>query len=165
MTSLHGYMDGSYNYQNLETQTKVDSGRVVYDNTVLHALFTTKECEPFLLWVRELDRLCGKLNSPEASFTIFVPATIPNPTDIDLYDRQQLVERHVFTTLLPLPLLQSSRSLTLKGNLANFSVTSSACNDVVRLNTSSTILKQLNVGKSILYLIDQPLCDCACFRR
>ena len=154
-------MDGSYNYQDLTSQTKVDSGRVVYDNTILHALFASEECAPFLLWARELDRLCGKFNSHEAIFTVFIPTNLSNPKDVELYDREKFVEAHVFTTLLPFPLLQSSRGLVLKGNLANRSVLSSFCDGVVTLNPDSshpsTVLKQMNVGKSILYLIDQPL--------
>lgn len=162
MTSFHGYMDGSYNYQNLRTKTTIDPGRVVYDNTILHALFNTPECASFMLWVRELDRLCGKLNSPEAVFTIFIPQKLPSPEHVDLYQRQQFIDRHMFNTILPFPLLQSSRGLRLKGNLANLNILSSVDSDgTVTLVTpscaTSTILKQLNVGKSVLYLIDQPL--------
>lgn len=164
MTSLHGYMDGSYNYQNLLTKTTIDPGRIVHDNTILHALFTTKECAPFLLWVRELDRLCGKFNSPNAVFTLFIPTNIAPPDDVDLYNRQQVVERHLFTVLFPFSLLQSSPGIVLKENCANQTIRASSCNGAVTLTNlhgpngnTTTVLKKLNVGKSILYLIDSPL--------
>jgi hypothetical protein len=159
MTSLHGYMDGSYNYQDLATKTRVSTGRIVFENTILYALFTSDVCEDFLKIVRTLDRLSGKFNSTNATFTVFVPLRIPPcmTQSTDTFLNEQFVNQHVFTSILPLDLLNSSPGLYLKQNLANQNVFVSSCDGVVMLNGKARLLEQRKVGTSILYLIDQPL--------
>ena len=156
MTSLHGYTDGSYSYDHLRTKTTVSSARVVFDNTVLHALFTSPECSAFLNVVKGLNRISALLNSPNAEFTVFVPQNnVPSFTS--LWDMEQFVSRHIFTNILPLPLLTSSPYLTLRGALDRSSVVASTVGDQTMLNNTSRLLKHLQVGKSVLYLIECPL--------
>jgi hypothetical protein len=158
MTTLQGYSDGSYSYDDLTTITRTSSTkRVINKGTLLHAMFLDSRFRAFTDLVCSNPDLSAKMNSPNARFTVFAPQTVEIQRPDCEYDVRKYIENHTLVNEIPLILLNSSQTLYIKGSLSGNSIRVDNIPEGIILNERSKILAVKQVGMNMLYLIDKSL--------
>lgn len=160
MTTLQGYSDGSYSYNDLTTiYTTSKTKRVINQGTLLHAMFLDPRFSAFTNLVSTDADLSAKMNSPNARFTVFAPQTVEIQTPSCEYDIRKYIENHTLVNEIPMLLLNSSQTLYIKGALSGKQIRVDNVPEGIFLNERAQVLDVKHVGNSILYLIDKSL-DC-----
>ena len=147
MTTLHGFMDGSYN---TVISPPAPKQAFVQKNSILEFLTTTPDCKFFSDLAYTQPDILSILNKPTATLTVFIP--IYNQSILKNHIRDWLLY-HMSDNCLSYDLLSSSPFLQIDSMLKGYKIQLNSDGTRVLLNNETPILKSQVVGKSILYFI------------
>jgi uncharacterized surface protein with fasciclin (FAS1) repeats len=162
MTSMHGYMDGSYDYKQMY-DIKDLKGKlplpVINENTLLGALVSNPRCSEFTQLVKSIPDIAAKFNGIQSDFTLFVPLSLDFTTlESDSYKVRQFLFLHMLEHAVPYQFLSTTRMMYLTSRLCGTRIlVENLTTPNPLLNKTSMIVGQQLVGNAVIYFIDKPL--------
>jgi len=162
MATMHGYMDGSYDYKQMYNIQDLNGSLptlVVHEDTLLHVLTNTKGVSKFKTLV-ENTKLPGILNSRQGDFTLFVPidSGIPNAVmNGTQFKTRQTVLYHMLEHAVPVEFVRGSRSMMVNTRLPGSRLLIENYGQGPVINRFSKILGYQYVGGASVYFIDRIL--------
>jgi hypothetical protein len=161
MTTLNGYMDGSYDYKHMYNITDLKGPRPyprIHSNSILGFLNQESLCTPFVTFLKGL-RSSQWYNDPQMKCTLFVPLTMdPSVYSLSPSEQTRLLKYHTLDRPLSYTFLRSSGRMKLNTRLPVERITvTNTHTSVPLLNGTSTIVGAHKVGDSCIYFIDTML--------
>jgi hypothetical protein len=162
MATLHGYMDGSYDYRQMYNIKDLKGPLpipLIKENTLLGALNSNPNCVEFTKLVMSLPDMAARFNCSQASFTVFVPLSGICLDTTDSYRIRQFILLHTLNHAYPYKFLATSPMMIIDTRLPGTKIL------VENLGTPRTILNRHvqivaaeTVGDAVIYYIDHSLC-------
>lgn len=166
MTSIHGFMDGSYDYRQFYPKQKNPISQSVPTNTIMYELETNPNVSAFKTIVKKIPNIASLFRDTQSYCTLFVPINSPEMMTIadhyDYYELMKLIQYHTLDRAVSLDFLRSSETMTLKTKLNGFSLyiknyyNNSLNGNSTFINETYKIVGYKIFDRSIVYFIDRP---------
>lgn len=162
MASIHGFMDGSSDYThmyNIKDYPGELPTPIIRPNTLFGILKRPEyKCVQFTYLLETL-KMVGIYNDSQAHHTLFAPVNMDTSyvSNLDNFEKRQLVLYHTLSKPLPINFLTSSNGMILPTMQTGSSIYISKMNNETYLNKYAKILGSVTVGKNVLVFIDKML--------
>lgn len=115
MTSIHGFMDGSFDYRHLRPDfgDPVIPGNPVVPNTLMDYIVTHQDTfSVFLQWLTMSKFLIPIFNDVQGDFTVMLPMEAQPAKD--QYEAMTNIRKHMFRRTYPVEFLASSTGMVIE---------------------------------------------------
>jgi len=160
MSSIHGFMDGSYDYRfmyNIRDLRGPLPKPEIYSNTLLGVVVNTPAFAEFAKVLTSLP-LSAAYNSEQSYCTLFVPLHV-HAEDVDTpYKCQQFILTHTLEHALPYKYLRSSGAMYLDTRHTGTKIlVENVGSETPVINRKCRILASQVVGSAVIFIIDRSI--------
>ena len=156
MTSMQGFMDGSYGMRQMYNKFRCKE-KPVLDYTILQGLSQNPMGKQFLSLITDLT-IRNMYNSAIIPYTLFVPVDI-NTKGMDSYETRRFLLGHTCNHQLNFSFLKSSKGMYINSMIPDDRIlvenVSKDTTDSPLINSCSKIIGIQYIGKSCIYYLDK----------